>query len=230
MKCEARIVTRLAAGAEQIWLWCRDWARTIWYRADLGRRLVTAVAAGTGSHAGGQTGGQPGAPAVGCPIDAMNCVRKHLSAIKGGRLAVAAFPARLVTLLISDVPGDDPSAIASGPTVPDPTTFANARAIWSGTAFASEPAVLRHLEEETDETPKPGDPRLARTTTVTIATPQLSLEAAGSRPQGRRDTRDPGRRTGGGSRRGRQVDGWDCLFRRNPWASRTGSPCPAVRG
>src|SRR4051794_14471253 len=65
----------------------------------------------------------------GAPIDAMNCVRKHLSAIKGGRLAVAAFPTRLVTLLISDVPGDDPSAIASGPAVPDPTTFANAQAI-----------------------------------------------------------------------------------------------------
>ena len=65
----------------------------------------------------------------GASIDEMNCVRKHLSAIKGGRLAAAAHPARVVTLLISDVPGDDPSAIASGPTVPDPSTFADARAI-----------------------------------------------------------------------------------------------------
>jgi glycerate 2-kinase len=114
----------------------------------------------------------------GAPIDAMNCVRKHLSAIKGGRLAAATFPARLVTLLISDVPGDDPSAIASGPTVPDPTTFADARAILERYGIREPATVLRHLEEETDETPKPGDPRLARTTTVTIATPQLSLEAA----------------------------------------------------
>ena len=65
----------------------------------------------------------------GAPIGEMNCVRKHLSAIKGGRLAAAAHPARVVTLVISDVPDDDPSAIASGPTVPDPTTFAEARAI-----------------------------------------------------------------------------------------------------
>jgi len=114
----------------------------------------------------------------GAPIDAMNCVRKHLSAIKGGRLAAAAFPARLVTLLISDVPGDDPSAIASGPTVPDPTTFADARAILERYGIHEPAAVLRHLEEAADETPKPGDPRLARTRTVTIATPQLSLEAA----------------------------------------------------
>jgi hydroxypyruvate reductase len=105
-------------------------------------------------------------------------VRKHLSAIKGGRLAAATFPARLVTLLISDVPGDDPSAIASGPTVPDPTTFADARAILERYGIREPATVLRHLEEGTDETPKPGDPRLARTKTVTIATPQLSLEAA----------------------------------------------------
>src|SRR5688572_6266137 len=114
----------------------------------------------------------------GAPIDAMNCVRKHLSAIKGGRLAAATFPAQLVTLLISDVPGDDPSAIASGPTVPDPTTFADARAILERYGIREPATVLRHLEEGTDETPKPGDPRLARTKTVTIATPQLSLEAA----------------------------------------------------
>jgi hydroxypyruvate reductase len=114
----------------------------------------------------------------GAPIDAMNCVRKHLSAIKGGRLAAAAFPARLVSLLISDVPGDDPSAIASGPTVPDPTTFADARAILARYGIAEPASVLGHLEAAADETPKPGDPRLARAETVLIATPQRSLEAA----------------------------------------------------
>ena len=65
----------------------------------------------------------------GAPIDEMNCLRKHLSGIKGGRLAAAAAPAKVVTLLVSDVPGDDPAVIASGPTVPDPTSFADARAI-----------------------------------------------------------------------------------------------------
>jgi hydroxypyruvate reductase len=114
----------------------------------------------------------------GAPIAAMNCVRKHLSAIKGGRLAAAAFPARLVTLLISDVPGDDPSAIASGPTVPDPTAFAEARAILARYGICEPTSVIRHLEEGADETPKPGDPRLVRTATVMMATPQLSLQAA----------------------------------------------------
>jgi glycerate 2-kinase len=114
----------------------------------------------------------------GAPIDAMNCVRKHLSAVKGGRLAAAAFPARLVTLLISDVPGDDPSAIASGPTVPDPTSFADARAILARYGIREPASVIRHLEKGVDETPKPGDPRLARTRTVMMATPHLSLEAA----------------------------------------------------
>jgi hydroxypyruvate reductase len=114
----------------------------------------------------------------GAPIDAMNCVRKHLSAIKGGRLAAAAHPARVVSLLISDVPGDDPAAIASGPTVPDPTSFADARAILARYGIEEPGAVLRHLEEAAEETPKPGDPRLARAETVMLATPQRSLEAA----------------------------------------------------
>jgi glycerate 2-kinase len=114
----------------------------------------------------------------GAPIDAMNCVRKHLSAIKGGRLAAAAHPARVVSLLISDVPGDDPAAIASGPTVPDPTSFADARAILARYGIKEPGAVLRHLEEAAEETPKPGDPRLARAETVMLATPQRSLEAA----------------------------------------------------
>ncbi len=114
----------------------------------------------------------------GARIDEMNCVRKHLSAIKGGRLAAAAAPARVVTLLISDVPGDDPSAIASGPTVPDPTTFAEARAILAHYGIKEPASVIAHLEAGAEETPKPGDPRLARTETIMIASPQMSLEAA----------------------------------------------------
>ncbi len=114
----------------------------------------------------------------GAPIGEMNCVRKHLSAIKGGRLAAAACPARVLTLVISDVPNDDPSAIASGPTVPDPTTFAEARAILAKYGITSPAAAIEHLERAEDETPKPGDPRLARAETRMIATPQMSLEAA----------------------------------------------------
>jgi glycerate 2-kinase len=116
--------------------------------------------------------------ASGAPIHEMNCVRKHLSAIKGGRLAAAAFPARVVTLVISDVPGDDPAAIASGPTVADRTTFAEARAILRKYGITAPAAVIEHLERGEDETPKPGDPRLARAETRMIATPQMSLEAA----------------------------------------------------
>ena len=84
--------------------------------------------------------------ASGASIDEMNCVRKHLSAIKGGRLAVAAYPARVVTLLISDVPGDDPAVIASGPTVADPTTYADARAILAKYGITPPPAVQSHLD------------------------------------------------------------------------------------
>src|SRR3954466_10300878 len=114
----------------------------------------------------------------GAPIGEMNCVRKHLSAIKGGRLAAAAYPARVLPLVISDVPNDDLSVIASGPTVPDSTTFAEARAILAKYGITSPAAVIEHLERAQDETPKPGDPRLARAETVMIATPQMSLEAA----------------------------------------------------
>ncbi len=114
----------------------------------------------------------------GANIGEMNCVRKHLSAIKGGRLAAAAAPARVVTLLISDVPGDDPAVIASGPTVPDPTTFADACAILRKYDIREPRAALDHLEAAAEETPKPGDPRLARCETRMIATPQLALEAA----------------------------------------------------
>ena len=114
----------------------------------------------------------------GASIHQMNCVRKHLSAIKGGRLAAAAFPARVVTLAISDVPGDDVSVIASGPTVPDPSTFREALAILKRYGIDGPEPVIRHLMAGVDETPKPGDPRLGRSTTVLIATPQDSLEAA----------------------------------------------------
>jgi len=114
----------------------------------------------------------------GAAIDEMNCVRKHLSAIKGGRLAAAAAPARVVSLLISDVPGDDPAVIASGPTVPDPTTFADAQAILDKYRIEAPESVRVHLNAAAEETPKPGDPRLARCELRMVARPQDSLEAA----------------------------------------------------
>jgi glycerate 2-kinase len=114
----------------------------------------------------------------GATISEMNCVRKHLSAIKGGRLAAACAPARVVTLLISDVPGDDPSVIASGPTVPDPTTVAEALAILQKYAITEPAAALDHLRRGNDETPKPGDPRLAGAKAILVGAPQASLEAA----------------------------------------------------
>jgi hydroxypyruvate reductase len=114
----------------------------------------------------------------GADIGEMNCVRKHLSAIKGGRLAAAAAPARVVTILISDVPGDDPGVIGSGPTVPDATTFADARAILARYGITEPASVIRYLEAGIDETPKPGDPRFAGNQVKMIATPQMSLEAA----------------------------------------------------
>jgi glycerate 2-kinase len=114
----------------------------------------------------------------GAPIAEMNCVRKHLSAIKGGRLAAAAFPARVETLVISDVPGDDMSAVGSGPTVADPTSFADALAIVERYRLELPASVMARLKAGADETPKPGDPRLATTSAHLIASPQQSLEAA----------------------------------------------------
>ena len=114
----------------------------------------------------------------GATIAEINCVRKHLSAIKGGRLAAAAAPAPVVALLISDVPGDDPSVIASGPTVPDPRTFAEARACSRSTGSSRRSACARISRRPADETPKPGDPRLAASRMVMVATPQDALEAA----------------------------------------------------
>ena len=114
----------------------------------------------------------------GAAIDEMNCVRKHLSAIKGGRLAAQCWPARVVTLLISDVPGDAPEVIGSGPTVPDPTTCADALAICRRYGIELPPAALAGLESGAFETPKPGDARFAGHEVHLIATPQASLEAA----------------------------------------------------
>jgi glycerate 2-kinase len=114
----------------------------------------------------------------GATIAEINTVRKHLSAIKGGRLAAAAAPARLVTLAISDVPGDDPAVIASGPTVPDPSSLADARAVLAKYDIAEPPAVLGHLARADAETPKPGDPAFARAAWRLVASPQASLAAA----------------------------------------------------
>jgi glycerate 2-kinase len=116
--------------------------------------------------------------ASGATISEINCVRRHLSAIKGGRLGAACFPARVLTLLISDVPGDRPVDIASGPTVPDPTTSADALAILRRYGIDPPREVLELLESGRGESVKPGDPRLSRATVRTIATPQMALEAA----------------------------------------------------
>lgn len=117
----------------------------------------------------------------GAAIGEMNCVRKHLSAIKGGRLAVAAHPARVLALVISDVPGDDPAVVASGPTVPDPTTCADALAILAKYRLAIPPAVEAVLRSGAGETPKPGDARFAHCETRLVATAQTSLAAAAER-------------------------------------------------
>lgn len=115
----------------------------------------------------------------GAPIGEMNVVRKHLSRIKGGRLARAGQrAAAIVTLAISDVPHDDPSAIASGPTVPDPTTLADARAIVAKYDLAVDDAVRRALDDPGNESCKPGDPAFARATFELIAKPKAALEAA----------------------------------------------------
>ena len=114
----------------------------------------------------------------GAAIGEMNCVRKHLSRIKGGRLAAACHPARVVTLTISDVPGDDPSIIASGPTVADASTCADALAILQRYQIAVPDAVRAALQADALETPKPGDARFAGHQVHLIATPQQSLQAA----------------------------------------------------
>jgi glycerate 2-kinase len=116
--------------------------------------------------------------ASGAGINDMNCVRRHLSAIKGGRLAAACRPARVLNLLLSDVPGDDPVNIASGPTVADASTCADALAIVKRYRIALPARALELLESGEGESPKPGDPSLPEIETRFIATPQMALEAA----------------------------------------------------
>lgn len=117
----------------------------------------------------------------GAAIDEINCVRKHLSAIKGGRLALACYPARVHTCAISDVPGDDPAVIASGPTVADPSTSADALAIMGRYHIDVPVHVRAWLEDPRSETIKPGDPGLAHSHFSVIATPQQALQAAAQR-------------------------------------------------
>ncbi len=114
----------------------------------------------------------------GANIGEINCVRKHLSRIKGGRLARRAFPARVVTLAISDVPGDDPAVIGSGPTVPDPTTLADARAIVAKYRLDLPKTVTRALDDPDNESPKPGDRIFAETDYRIVARPADALAAA----------------------------------------------------
>ena len=114
----------------------------------------------------------------GATISEMNCVRRHLSAIKGGRLAAACYPAKVLTLLISDVPGDDPMDIASGPTVADPTTCEDALAVIRRHHIDVPAQVMAILQSGMGESIKPGDPRLAGTEVRMIAAPQMALEAA----------------------------------------------------
>src|SRR6202035_5362402 len=114
----------------------------------------------------------------GAPIGEVKTVRKHLSRIKGGRLARAGQAAEIVTLAISDVPRDDPSAIASGPTVPDPTTLADARALVAKYGFEVDEAIRDALNDAKNESCKPGDAAFARAQYELIARPKQSLDAA----------------------------------------------------
>lgn len=116
--------------------------------------------------------------ASGATISEMNTVRRHLSAIKGGRLAAACHPARVITLLLSDVPGDQPLDIASGPTVPDPTTCADALAIVERHGMSLPASVMQVLRSGAGESVKPDDPRLPPLDTRLVATPQQALQAA----------------------------------------------------
>jgi hydroxypyruvate reductase len=114
----------------------------------------------------------------GATITEMNCIRRHLSQVKGGRLTAACHPAQVVSLLLSDVPGDDPIDIASGPTVADPTTCADALAIVDRYGITLPPKVREVLESGLGESIKPGDARLANSSATIIAAPQMALEAA----------------------------------------------------
>ena len=115
--------------------------------------------------------------ASGAPIDEMNCVRKHVSRIKGGRLALAAYPARVVTLVLSDIPGDNPALVASGPTIAGPAGLAEARAIVARYRMALPWTVVKHLATDEAAAPSPDDPRFARNEVRLIASSALSMEA-----------------------------------------------------
>ncbi len=114
----------------------------------------------------------------GAPISEMNCIRKHLSEIKGGKLAAAVYPARLLTLAISDVPGDNPDEIGSGPTVADRATLGDARAVLAKWKITPSAEIARALEDPRNETLKAGDPKLANSSYKIVAAPTASLEAA----------------------------------------------------
>ena len=116
--------------------------------------------------------------ASGAPIADINCVRKHLSAVKGGRLALAAQPAAVASLIISDVPGDDPAIVASGPTVPDPTTREQALVILQSYKIAIPRAVDAWLRNPASETPKPADPAFARVQSRVVSRARDALAAA----------------------------------------------------
>ena len=121
--------------------------------------------------------------ASGAPISAMNTVRKHLSTIKGGRLAAAAAPARVVSLIVSDVPGDNPAFVASGPTVPDPASRGDAQQLVERFGLKLPPAALDHLATAAADAPGPGDPVFAKNETRIVASAALSLEAAAEAAQ-----------------------------------------------
>ncbi|MFT3974713.1 MAG: glycerate kinase [Amaricoccus sp.] len=116
--------------------------------------------------------------ASGAPISVMNAIRKHVSGIKGGRLAAAAWPARVVSLVVSDVPGDDPAQVASGPTVPDPLSLADARTLVASWRIALPPGAAAWLQRPEAAAPDPRDHRFARNEVRVIASARLSLEAA----------------------------------------------------
>jgi len=116
--------------------------------------------------------------ASGAPISAMNAIRKHVSAIKGGRLAAAAWPAKVVSLIVSDIPGDIPALVASGPTVPDEAGRAEALAAISAYGMKLPPAVMAHIDSPAADAPKPADEKFARNEVHLIASAAVSLEAA----------------------------------------------------
>ncbi len=148
----------------------------------LGRRLGQLDRAGRRHHASPTSRRRRGRSCEAAPISArFNCVRKHLSRIKGGRLAKRAYPAKVVTLAISDVPGDDPAVIGSGPTVPDPTTLADARAIVAKYRLDLPQAVTRALSDPANESPKPGDAAFADADYRILARPADALAAAEAR-------------------------------------------------